>query len=367
VRDRVTAPAKIKLTLSPQAERYVRRDAPVDVRRLAAKGALPLPPIELATVLFALTHDPDDEVKQRARQSLEGLPPSVADTVLAGETHPAVLGYLAHAWKDDGGRIEKIALNPSADDRTFVFLASLPHKRVVEIVANNQTRLLRCAEIAEALGENPATGRATIDRILGFLGFQRHSGEPKEADITDAEPASPDALTDETAAAALRAFLGDDATGFATGLIEEKDGELDPEEANNLFALVQKMTIMQKIKLARMGNKEARGLLVRDRNKLVATAAIRSPKMTENEVESFSKARNVSDEVLRIIASNPEWTKNYKVKVGLSTNPKCPLPMAVKFLNFLQERDLRVIMKSKDVPSGVSTHARRLLQKKGKI
>jgi hypothetical protein len=367
VREPVTAPAKIKLTLSPQAERYVRRDAPVDVRRLAARGALPLPPVEIATVLFALSHDPDDEVKQKARQSLEGLPPNVADPVLTGETHPAVLGYLAHAWKDDAARMEKIALNAAADDRTVVFLAGLPHKRVVEIVANNQTRLLRCSEIAEALGENPATGKATIDRILSFLGFQRLTGEQKEEDITDAEPASPDTLTDEAAAAALRAFLGDDATGFAAGLIEEKDGEPDAEEQNNLFALVQKMTIMQKIKLARMGNKEARGLLVRDRNKLVATAAIRSPKMTENEVEGFAKARNVSDEVLRIIASNPEWTKNYKVKVGLATNPKCPLPMAVKFLNFLQERDLRVIMKSKDVPSGVSTHARRLLQKKGKI
>jgi hypothetical protein len=275
VRDTVTAPAKIKLTLSAQAERYVRRDAPVDVRRLAAKGALPLPPIEIATVLFALTHDPDDEVKTRARESLEALPPTVADAVLTGETHPAVLGYLAHAWKDDGARIEKLALNPAADDRTFVFLAGLPHKRVVEIVANNQTRLLRCGEIAEALGENPATGRATIDRILAFLGFQKHSGEP--ADEAAPEPVSPDALTDDAAAAALRAFLGDDATGFATSLIEEKDGELEPEEANNLFALVQKMTIMQKIKLARMGNKEARGLLVRDRNKLVATAAIRSP------------------------------------------------------------------------------------------
>jgi hypothetical protein len=366
VREPVTAPAKIKLTLSPQAERYVRRDAPVDVRRLAARGALPLPPIEIATVLFALSHDPDDEVKTRARESLEGLPPTVADAVLTGETHPAVLGYLAHAWKDDGPRIEKVALNPATDDRTFVFLAGLPHKRVVEIVANNQTRLLRCAEIAEALGENPATGRATIDRILAFLGFQKHSGEP--ADEGDSpEPVSPDALTDDAAAAALRAFLGDDASGFAAGLIEETEGELDPEEAGNLFALVQKMTIMQKIKLARMGNKEARGLLVRDRNKLVATAAVRSPKMTENEVEGLAKARNVSDEVLRIISSNPEWTKNYHVKVGLATNPKCPLPMAVKFLNFLHERELRLIMKSKDVPSAVSSHARRLLQKKGKI
>ena len=82
---------------------------------------------------------------------------------------------------------------------------------------------------------------------------------------------------------------------------------------------------------------------------------------------AFSKARNVSDEVLRIIAPNPEWTQNYHVKVGLATNPKCPLPMAMKFLNYLQERELRLIMKSKDVPSAVSSHARRLLQKKGKI
>ena len=84
------------------------------------------------------------------------------------------------------------------------------------------------------------------------------------------------------------------------------------------------MTVFQKIKLARMGNKEARGLLVRDRNKIVATAAVRSPKITENEVAGFAKARNVSDEVMRIIARNREWTRNYKVKLALATNPKCP-------------------------------------------
>jgi hypothetical protein len=127
------------------------------------------------------------------------------------------------------------------------------------------------------------------------------------------------------------------------------------------------MTVMQKIKLARMGNKEARGLLVRDRNKLVATAAIRSPKITENEVVSFAKARNLSEEVMRVIASNRDWTRSYHVKLNLSTNPRCPVGMSIKFLNFLHERELRSIMKSKDVPSAVSTNARRLLQKKGKI
>ena len=35
---------KIRLELSPEAEKYARRDAPREVRRMAARGALPLPP-----------------------------------------------------------------------------------------------------------------------------------------------------------------------------------------------------------------------------------------------------------------------------------------------------------------------------------
>ena len=45
----------------------------------------------------------------------------------------ALLAYLAHAFRDDAERTERIALNAAADDRTFAFLASLPHKRVIEI------------------------------------------------------------------------------------------------------------------------------------------------------------------------------------------------------------------------------------------
>ena len=71
--------------------------------------------------------------------------------------------------------------------------------------------------------------------------------------------------------------------------------------------------------------------------------------------------------MLRIIANNRDWTKDYTVKLALATNPKCPVPTAMKFLNFLQERDLRNVMKSKDVSSPISSHARRILQKKGKI
>lgn len=357
---------KIKLTLSPQAERYARRDAPVEVRRMAAGGALPLPPIELATALFALAHDPDPEVKSRARESLENLPENVCRTVLSGETHPALLGYLAHAFKDQAGRIEHIALNPRTDDRTFAFLATLPHRRVIEIVANNQQRMLRFPEIVDALGDNPLTGRATIDRILTFLGIERPEAEAEE-EVDHTPQRCDEEITDEAAAAALRALLGDDASQFCSELIEDRDEELDAEAEGNLFKIIQNMNVMQKVKLARLGNKDARALLVRDRNKIVASAAIRSPKITENEVESFARARNLPEEVIRIIAANREWTRRYRVKLALATNPKAGIPTAMKFLNFLQERDLRSIMKSKDVATPIATHARRLLQKKGKI
>ncbi len=359
---------KIQLTLSPQAGRYVHKDAPVEVRRLAARGALPLEPIELATVLFVLANDGDAAVKDTARASLEGLPDAIAKTVLGGATHPAVLSFLAHVYRDDAGRMETLALNANADDDTAAFLASLPHRRVIDIVANNQTRLLRAPRIVDALGENPLTGKATIDRILSFLGLERPAAE----ESTDGEPPSdltPQEVTDEAALAALRAILGDDASEFAKELVEDipEDVELDEDAKGNLMALIQTMNVMQKVKLARMGNKEARGLLIRDRNKIVSTAAIRSPRMTDNEVAGFAKSRNLSDEVMRIIASNREWTKNYAVKLALVMNPKCPVGFSVKFMNFLQEKDLRTLVKSKDVPAVIATHARRNLTKKGKM
>ena len=355
---------RIRLTLSPEAERYVRRDAPVEVRLLAAAGALPLPPVELVTVLFVLSHDPEAAVKERARQSLERLPEGALAAALSGPTHPAVLSYCAHAFRDLPQRLERIALNPAADDATIAFLASLPHRRVVDIVSNNQQRMLRCPEIVDALGANPITGRAAIDRILSFLGVERPDHEVVDEAFEELPPPPP--LTDEQARAVLAVVLADDVSAFAPELVRD-DVSLDPEHHKSLHALVQKMSVFEKVKLARLGNAEARSLLVRDRNKLVAAAAVRSPKVQEQEVLGFAKARNVSDEVLRIVASSREWTRSYAVKLALVSNPKCPQLWAIRFLNYLQERDLRGIMKSKDVPTAVSMHARRMLQRKGKI
>jgi hypothetical protein len=355
---------KIRLELSPEAARYVKRDAPVEVRLLAAGGALPLPPADLVTVLFVLTQDPDAGVKQRAATSVARLPDTVMRAALEGDLHPGVLAWCAETFRDHGDRLEAIALNPATDDSTIAFLASLPHKRVVEIISNNQERMLRCPDIVEALGTNPLTGRSVIDRILSFLGL--HGGRQEAIDEPEEDFSGPTVpVTDEEAKAALAALLGDDVSGFARELID--DGVVaDEESQKSLHALVQTMSVFEKVKLARVGNQEARALLVRDSNKLVSSAAVRSPKITDNEIVAFAKARNVSDEVLRIIARNPDWTRSYQVKLALAGNPKCPQQVATKLLNYLQDRDLRGIMKSRDVPAVVATHARRILQRKEK-
>jgi hypothetical protein len=347
--------------LSPQAERYARRDAPRDVRLMAARGALPLPPVELATVLFALMHDPDAEVKGVARDSLESLPDAVCDAVLSGDVHPAILSHFARAFRDSEARAERIALNPAVDDATLAFLAGLPFKRVVEIISNNQERMLRAPEIVDALGANPLTGRSVIERILAFVGEDAGAGAG----------GGDGSISDTDAEAALRAVLGEELGRFARSLVEEsaepRGGTALTGEITNVYALIQKMSVYQKIKLARLGNREARGLLVRDRNKVVAVAAILSPKITDTEIVAIAQSRNVGDEVLRIVANNRQWTRSYKVRLALAQNPKTPQQLAMGFVAQLHESDVLGLMKSKDVPSVIATHARRILTKKGKL
>ena len=348
------------------ARKFADPDAPVHARLMAAGGMLPLPPDQIVSVLFTLTLDSEAEVKDKALSSLEALPATVVDAAISGPLHPAVLAFLAEVSRDEPARLEHIALNPATSDETFCLLASLPHRRIVDIAANNQTRLLRCPDLVEALSENRITGQATIDRVLEFLGLRIEKPATEEEPL----PEIPEPLA-ATQGPGATVFDPDDASSVPEELVEEleepeTEDERD-ERSRSLFSLVQDMNVMEKIKLARFGNGEARALMVRDRNKIVATAAVRSPKAKENEILAVAKSRNVSDDVLRVIAQSPEWTKNYGVKLALATNPKAPITAAIKFLNYLTDRDLRAIMRSRDVPAQISAHARRILSRKGKI
>jgi hypothetical protein len=145
---------------------------------------------------------------------------------------------------------------------------------------------------------------------------------------------------------------------------EENAPPLDEAKKLSLTQRIMKMSIAQKIKLATLGNKEARSFLIRDTNKLVCTAVIRSPRITDGEVLACASNKTVNEEVLRIIYSSREFTKNYKIKMALLKNPKLPASVGMKFLNTLRENDIKDLSKDKNVPSALQTIAKKMLEKK---
>ena len=145
---------------------------------------------------------------------------------------------------------------------------------------------------------------------------------------------------------------------------ELPEWELQENEYESLYHRILQMGVTEKIKLAMLGTREARDILVRDANKMVAVAVVKSPKIQESEIEAISKSRHVCEEVLRQIASNLDWVKSYTIKHNLVANAKTPLPIAMRFLPHLREMDLRRLARSKNISSVLATQARRVAETK---
>jgi hypothetical protein len=136
----------------------------------------------------------------------------------------------------------------------------------------------------------------------------------------------------------------------------DEDENEDKETATQKLA---KMGFSERLKAAVKGSREMRAILIRDPNKMISAAVLSSPKLTESEIEAFSRMASLSDEVLRIIGSNRAWTKSYKVVLGLTKNPKTPLAMALTFMARLNSRDLAQLSVDRNVTEGLRIAARK--------
>jgi hypothetical protein len=151
-----------------------------------------------------------------------------------------------------------------------------------------------------------------------------------------------------------------------TGAMEEND-ELDEEseEFRSKYQLAMKMDISEKMKVALVGDKEWRTLMIKDSNRLVSTSVIKNPRISEAEILAIVSTAIQNDEIMRLICNNKEWVKNYQIRKALVMNCKTPLPAALRFLATLTDKDLASLAKSKNVSSVISGQARRqLLNKK---
>ena len=164
----------------------------------------------------------------------------------------------------------------------------------------------------------------------------------------------------------------DDMEDFSWDLTKDIDEDAkkntsaaEQEEQNvSIEKKIRDMTVGQKIKLAYRGNIEVRKLLIRDSNKIVATAVVKSGRLTPNEVAAFAGNKNLASDVVRQISENKEFTRKYPVQVALANNPKTPVPVALRLMQGLHKKDLQALGNNRAVTGTVFGAAQKMFKEK---
>jgi hypothetical protein len=197
-------------------------------------------------------------------------------------------------------------------------------------------------------------GRDDVPQQLRAWFETSRAGAPPTAEAAG----TPDGAASAHAAADGRATPVSD--GASADLPAIVDDPL-PDDEDEAHQLLTSLPVPDKIKLATLGRREQRAILVRDPNRIVSTAVLSSPKLTDTEVENFARMQNVSDEVLRLIGTSRAWTKSYTVVSALVKNPRTPTAVSMPLLTRLVERDLKGLAVDRNVPESVRLAARKQL------
>jgi hypothetical protein len=348
--------------------KHVDGKAPLPLRMMGAKGLVPaVAAPDLVTMLWFLSHDEDPQVRETATKTAEGLPDRIWGVALRAEgLKGQVLDWLAERFAGRDAAVELLLLNPTTPDETFARLAPTVGQRLVEIVRQNELRLLRHDEIIRGLCRNPSALASTIDGACDFCvrnGLVLLDVPQIVEAYKRVHGVDPTAKPPEDSAAALMAEYHDELAREAEAAAGAETAE-DQQRKLTITQRIMKMSVAEKIKLATLGNREARTILVRDANKLVSLAAAQSPRITDGEILSLAHSKTASAEILRYIYENRDFLKTYAIRVALVRNPKVPLPTALKFLPTLQDRDIKELARDRNVPATVQAQAKAWVSKR---
>jgi hypothetical protein len=351
-------------------QKHADLKAPVPLRMMGAKGLVPaVAPADLVTLLCFLSYDVEAGVAEAAAKTAEGLPDKIFGVALRSEgLRGPVLDWLADRFIAKEAALELILLNPATPDETMARVALVASQKLGEIIRQNELRLLRHDAIIRALCQNPHALASTLDGACDFcvrngltlLDVPQLVEAHKRVHGVDPVQRGEEEETAEKLMAEYHQELAAEAEEGARG----PEGEEDAAKKLNMTQRIIKMSVSEKIKLATLGNKEARTLLLRDSNKLVCMAAVTSPRVTDGEILGLANSRTAQSDVLRYIYSNREFTKTYAVKSALVKNPKVPLPFALKMMLTLQEKDIKELARDRNVPQTIQSQAKGYLMKK---
>jgi hypothetical protein len=350
---------------------------PSPAKLMAVRGMAPLRPLDLLIAVYQLSFDVDPQVKAMAEAAPQALPDKILSGALADRLPGEVLHFFADKLPQSRAQaLEKILYNTETLDASFVLLAEKLEENALEIIFQNELRLLRTPAIVGALYLNKNSRMSSVRRALELCARNhvKPDGVPSFDDVAAEILSEPKGAEPTVSDQIFRAALTADtpAPGDLPGvesspgqLAEANNGPAVPEKSraqNTSFIKFDELKIFEKVRLATVGNAYCRQVLIRDSNRLVAMAVIRSPSITDREVLAAAANRGICDDVIRYIANSREFTKDYGVKSALLNNPKCPLALSLRLMPFMHPEDLRALSRSKNIPSALSTAARKLIQ-----
>jgi hypothetical protein len=151
--------------------------------------------------------------------------------------------------------------------------------------------------------------------------------------------------------------------------LAEAAAEAEPDIAKRqtLIMRLAKMGVSERVQFAMKGGSEARRTLIRDSNKVVQRAVLQSPRLTDQEVEAFATMTSLTDEILRLIAGNRKFRKNYAVVRNLLNNPKTPLDVSLHMLPMCNVMDLKKLTTNKNVPETLRSTALKLQRTRAEL
>jgi len=335
------------------------REAPIEIRRFAATGSLPLDATDRLRALLAVLQDSDREIAAAANETFGGIPlDDLADFLLLADALPAEIDAIA-SRTDDAVVLERVVRHRNVSDATLASLARTVSGTTQEALAVNHARLLRNPALIAAMFENPgltADSRRVLNEIKEeFFEKETRRRESRLAREKAAEPEPPIEIPEPSALEAEEEEEEEPAAPAG----QPAEGQEDSTGVEELYYRIVSMTVPQRVKLALTGGREERRILVADGSKMVGLAVLRARGLTLTEVEGFCGMRHLDAEIFKKISTTRDWVRRPLIALALVKNPKVPLSVSLPLIRRLQMRDLRNISRDRNLPEAVRGMARK--------
>jgi hypothetical protein len=310
-------------TLSPEVLDELRHGRAPRERKIAVCTAgAHLSAVDRAEILCVLSDDPDEVISTRAQDAMLSIAPEVfVDAVKRETAVPALFSYVARKIPRTPGIAAAMAENRNCPPECLLPLVPYFSPAVVQHLLEELDRVTAHPQLAATLEHSAFVTPEQKKLLEEFRSTQIDHGHLADA-AAEAEP--------------------------------------DPGRRQTLLQQISRMTVAQRVQFAMKGSSEARRTLIRDSNKVVQRSVLQSPRLTDQEVEGFASMANLTDEILRLIAGNRNFRKNYVVVRNLVNNPKTPLDVTLHMLPVLNAGDLKKLAMNKNVPETLRTSAVKL-------